>query len=267
MWLVSSGQKQESMAINLDTAPIAIETRTVHKLRTHIIPFIFVLMVIAQLDRINIGFAALTMNRELAITSEQFGFLAGVFFLGYFFFEVPSNLLLHKIGARIWIARILLSWGLVAILTGFAKTAMHLYVLRFLLGIAEAGYFPGILLYLTYWFQQRQLAQALALFITATPVSSIVGGPASGLILDHIYWLGMSSWRWLLILEGVPAVVGGVLAYFLLPSRPEEAKFLTPEEKEWIKKELSAEEEKKLVVQRITTAQDISAFGIWPPSC
>ena len=132
-----------NMATSPAVAPTDIETRTIRKLRIRIIPFIFVLFVIAFLDRINIGFAALTMNKELALTSQQYGFVAGIFFFGYFIFEIPSNLLLHKIGARVWIARILISWGLVAMLTGFAQTAFHLYVARFLLGVAEAGYFPG----------------------------------------------------------------------------------------------------------------------------
>jgi len=130
-------------------APSTIEATTIRKLRTHIIPFVFVLFVIAYIDRINIGFAALTMNRQLAVTSQQYGFVAGIFFLGYFVFEIPSNLLLHKIGALVWIARILVSWGILAILTGFVQTVLHLYFLRFLLGVAEAGFFPGILLYLT----------------------------------------------------------------------------------------------------------------------
>jgi MFS transporter, ACS family, tartrate transporter len=129
-------------------AQSTIQATTIHKLRTHIIPFVFILFVINFVDRINIGFAALTMNKELAITSQQFGLLSGIFFWGYFIFEIPSNLLLHKLGARIWIARILVSWGIVAILTGFARTATHLYVLRFLLGVAEAGFVPGILLYI-----------------------------------------------------------------------------------------------------------------------
>jgi ACS family tartrate transporter-like MFS transporter len=131
------------MAASPALAPTDIETWTIRKLRTRIIPFIFVLMVIAFIDRINIGFAALTMNRELAITSQQFGFLAGIFFFGYFIFEIPSNLLLHKIGARIWIARILISWGIVAMLTGFSQTVLQLYFVRFLLGVAEAGFIPG----------------------------------------------------------------------------------------------------------------------------
>jgi ACS family tartrate transporter-like MFS transporter len=251
------------MATSPASAPTDIEAGTIRKLRTRIIPFVFLLFVVAFLDRINIGFAALTMNKELAITSQQYGFVAGVFFFGYFIFEIPSNLLLHKIGARIWIARILISWGIVAMLTGFAKTAMHLYVLRFLLGVAEAGYIPGILLYLTYWFRQRQLAHAIALFCTANPVASILGAPLSGAILDHAQWFGVSSWRWLLILEGIPAIVGGILTYFLLPGRPEEARFLTAEEKEWITAELAREEQQKLTTSQITAAQALVHGRVW----
>lgn len=228
----------------------AIESRIIRKLQLRLLPFLFLLYVISFVDRINIGFAALTMNKELAMTSQQFGFAAGVFFFGYCLFEVPSNLLLHKIGARIWIARILITWGILAALTGIVRTVHYLYVLRFLLGLAEAGYFPGIVLYLTYWFRQREQARAIALFMTALPVTSIVGAPISGLILDHAHWLGLSSWRWLLILEGLPAVLFGVLTYFVLPNRPTDAKFLTSEEKEWLSASLLSEEKKKLVEQR-----------------
>jgi ACS family tartrate transporter-like MFS transporter len=244
-------------------APTDIEKRTIRKLRTRIIPFVFVLFVIAVLDRNNIGFAALTMNKDLAISSQQYGLVAGIFFFGYFIFEIPSNLLLHKMGARVWIARILVSWGIVAILTGFVHAAFHLYVLRFLLGVAEAGYFPGIVLYLTYWFRQRELAHTVALFLTANAVANIVGAPLSGVILDRAHWFGVASWRWLLILEGVPAVLGGVLTYFLLPGRPAESKFLTPEEKEWIAAELAREEQQKLARRRLTAVQALVHRRVW----
>ena len=240
-----------------------IEARTLRKLQTRIIPFVFVLFVIAILDRNNIGFAALTMNRELAITSQRYGFIAGIFFLGYFIFEIPSNLLLHRIGARIWIARILITWGIVTMLSGFVRTAHELYTVRFLLGFAEAGYFPGILLYLTYWFRQRELAQTAALFLTANPVANIIGAPFAGIVLDHFHWWGLSSWRWLLILEGVPAILGGALTYFLLPSRPTEAKFLTAEEKGWLTTELSREEQTKLAAARMTVRQAIVHGRVW----
>src|SRR6202047_2387553 len=140
------------MLNELDTNIASIEARTIQKLRIRILPFILLLFIVALLDRFNIGFAALTMNKELAITSQQYGLIFGIFFFGYFFFEIPSNLLLQRIGARVWIARILISWGIVAMLAGFAQNVSQLYVARFLLGMAEAGYFPGMVLYLTYWF-------------------------------------------------------------------------------------------------------------------
>jgi sugar phosphate permease len=241
----------------------AIEVNTLRKVRTRIIPLVFVLFVIAVLDRNNIGFAALTMNQELGITSQQYGFIAGVFFIGYFIFEIPSNLLLHRLGARIWIARILLTWGLITVLSGFARTAHQMYAARFLLGFAEAGYFPGIALYLTYWFRQRHLAQTVALFLTANPVANIIGAPFAGLVLDRIHWLGLSSWRWLLILEGVPAIAGGALTYLLLPNRPAEAKFLTSEERHWLTTELTREDREKLARGRVTVARLLMHRRVW----
>jgi ACS family tartrate transporter-like MFS transporter len=240
-----------------------MEATIVRKLGTRIIPVVFVLYVINYIDRVNIGFAALTMNKELAISSQQYGFIAGIFFFGYFLFEVPSNLLLHKLGARVWIARILLSWGVVAILTGFAKTAFHLNALRFLLGVAEAGYYPGIVLYLTYWFRQRHLAHAMALLCLGNPVANVIGAPVSGLILDHVHWIGLSSWRWVLILEGVPAILAGIFTYFFLPNRPANAKFLTPEEKDWLSAELRREELEKLTARQITAGQALAHGRVW----
>jgi MFS transporter, ACS family, tartrate transporter len=241
----------------------AIETKTIRKLRLRILPPVFLLLVVALLDRNNIGFAALTMSRELAISSQEFGLLYGIFFFGYFLFEIPSNLFLHKIGARIWIARILISWGIVATLTGFVHTVHQLYSVRFLLGLAEAGYFPGMALYLTYWFPKREQARALALLIAAGPVAAILGGPISGLILDYVHWLGVSSWRWLLILEGMPAIVGGVLTYFLLPSRPQEAKFLTADERDWIQAELRREELQTLKQREYSALQALASGRVW----
>jgi MFS transporter, ACS family, tartrate transporter len=252
-----------SMATSPALAPSTIEARTIRKLQTHIIPFVFVLFVINFVDRINIGFAALTMNKELTVTGQQFGLLAGIFFWGYFVFEIPSNLLLHKLGARIWIARILVSWGIVAILTGFVRSATHLYLLRFLLGVAEAGFVPGMYLYLTYWFPQRQLAHGIALFNSAPAIASVVGAPISGVILDHIHWFGFSSWRWLLILEGIPAIIGGIVTYFLLPSRPMEAKFLTPQERNHLVAELGRQEQGKVTQDPITVGQALAHTRVW----
>ncbi len=251
------------MANEASTPVPPSEVNIIHKVRVRIIPFVFVLYVISFLDRINIGFAALTMNKELAITSKQFGLVAGIFFFGYFLFEIPSNLLLHKLGARIWIARILITWGILATLTGLVHSVQQLYAVRFLLGLAEAGYFPGIALYLTYWFRQREQAQAIALFLAGIPVTSILGAPVSTFILDHVHWLSISSWRWLLILEGIPAVVGGVLTYFLLPNRPTEARFLAQHEKDWIAAELEREHREKLASHNISAGRALLNRRVW----
>jgi MFS transporter, ACS family, tartrate transporter len=248
-------------------APIALELTTIRKLRLRILPFVFVLYVVSFIDRINIGFAALTMNRELSIASQQFGLLAGIFFFGYFIFEIPSNLLLHKFGARVWLSRIIITWGVLAAITGLVRNVHQLYLLRFLLGLAEAGYFPGIVLYLTYWFRQREQAQAIALFLTGLPFTSILGAPLSGFILDRVHWLGLSSWRWLLILEAAPAILCGIATFLLLPSRPADASFLTEEEKAWLTAELATEERQKQGAHHISASQALANIRVWHIAC
>jgi ACS family tartrate transporter-like MFS transporter len=240
-----------------------LERTTIRKLRTTILPFVFLLFFVAYLDRINIGFAALTMNQDLKITSQQYGFLVGIFFIGYFIFEIPSNLLLQRIGARVWMARILLSWGAVAVLTGFVKNVPQLYVLRFLLGVAEAGFFPGIILYFTYWFPLREQARSVACFMAANPIGNLVGAPLSGLILDHAHWAGISSWRWLLVLEGVPAVVGGVLTYLLLPNGPQDATFLDAEEKAWLSEELARDRQLQGRAGEMSAPEALQHGRVW----
>jgi ACS family tartrate transporter-like MFS transporter len=246
-----------------------IERATIRKVRIRLLPLLFVLFVLAFIDRINLGFAALTMNSELAITSQQFGFAAGVFFWGYFLFEIPSNLMLHKIGARVWIARILITWGAIATATGFVHSAHQLYIARFALGLAEAGYFPGICLYLGYWFRQKEKAQAIAWIMIGIPLASVLGGPVSGFILDHTHWFGLSSWRWLLILEGLPAAIFAFLTPVLLPSRPAEAGFLTPEEKAWIAGQLEREDGLKLggKKQSISVIRTLAHHRVWHIAC
>ncbi|KQZ46937.1 MFS transporter [Massilia sp. Root1485] len=210
------------------------ERALVHKITWRIIPFVFILYVISYLDRANIGYAALQMNRELALSSEAFGLISGIFFIGYFAFEVPSNIALNRFGARVWIARILLTWGVISFACGFVQNATQLYVLRFLLGVAEAGFFPGIIVYLTYWFRQKELATTVALFTAAIPVSYIIGAPLSTWIMDNVGWLGLSGWRWMLMMEAAPAVIGGIVCLLYLPDRPQDAGWLTQAEKRWL---------------------------------
>ena len=216
--------------------------RTVpRKVFWRIIPFCFALYIISYIDRANIGYAALQMNAELALSSQAFGFAAGIFFIGYFLFEVPSNVALLKFGPRKWIARILLSWGVVSMLTAFVQTAAQLYVLRFLLGVAEAGFFPGIILYLTLWFRTKEQATVIALFTAAIPVSYILGGPMSTLIMEHVSGFGLSGWRWMMLIEGVPALLGGIATYWLLTDRPDQATWLSEPERTWLANEMETE--------------------------
>jgi ACS family tartrate transporter-like MFS transporter len=231
------------------------EKAVVSKITWKIIPFVFLLYIISYLDRANIGYAALQMNAELALSSEAFGFISGIFFLGYFLFEVPSNVMLGKFGARVWIARILITWGIIAAASAFVQTPMHLYVLRFLLGVAEAGFFPGIIVYLTYWFRAKELATTVALFTAAIPVSYIIGAPLSTMIMDNIHWMGFSGWRWMLFLEGIPAVIFGVICYLRLTDRPDQAKWLTTEEKEWLAAELDRDRSSRKNIKHLTVMQ------------
>jgi MFS transporter, ACS family, tartrate transporter len=227
---------------------INVQERTIKKVSLRLLPFVMICYVVAQLDRINIGFAALEMNAELALSAEVFGLLSGIFFIGYFMFEIPSNMILYKVGARVWIARIMISWGILSILTGFVQTEWHLYILRFLLGVAEAGFLPGILLYLTYWFRKRERAIATSILLLAIPIASIIGSPMSTWIMDVVNWAELSGWRWMFVLEGLPAVVLGIVVLFYLTNRPKEAMWLTKEERDWLEGELDKErEEAKLV--------------------
>jgi ACS family tartrate transporter-like MFS transporter len=215
--------------------------RTVRKVSLRLLPFLFLLYVVAFLDRVNFGYAALEMNSSLGISAEVFGFLSGIFFIGYLIFEIPSNIILQRIGARIWISRIIISWGVVVIITAAATDAFQLAALRFILGVAEAGFFPGVILYITCWFRRQELARAVALFMTALAVSNIFGAPLSTWILDNIHWFGIAGWRWLFILEGLPAIVLGVITWFYLTDRPKDAMWLDADEREWLTRVLTRE--------------------------
>ncbi|MFI8980726.1 MFS transporter [Ectopseudomonas khazarica] len=240
------------------TASSSFEKAVVRKVTLRIIPFVFLLYIVSYLDRANIGYAALQMNADLALSAEAFGFISGIFFLGYFLFEVPSNVLLNRYGARVWIARILVTWGAIAAGTAFAETANQLYVLRFLLGVAEAGFFPGIIVYLTYWFRSKELATTVALFTAAIPVSYIIGAPLSTWIMDNINWMGWSGWRWMLFLEGIPAVLLGVACYFYLTDKPEQAKWLTDEERSWLINELENDRKSRKNVKHLGTLKTMA---------
>jgi ACS family tartrate transporter-like MFS transporter len=208
---------------------------------THIIPYVFLLYIIAFLDRVNVGYAALQMNQDLHFGPEVFGFGAGIFFFGYFLLEIPSTIIVERWSAKNWIARILITWGIIAGLIAFVRVDWQFYLARFALGLAEAGFFPGIILYLTHWYRREEQARAVALFMTAIPVSNIIGAPVSGFVLDHVTGLGLAGWQWVFIIEAVPAVVFGALNPFLMIDRPADAKWLTDEEKAWLESELQRE--------------------------
>ncbi|MEH2563515.1 MFS transporter [Bradyrhizobium sp. AZCC 2289] len=218
-----------------------LETRVLRRITLRIVPFVMLLYFIAFIDRVNIGFAALTMNKELGFSPTVFGFGAGIFFLGYFLFEVPSNLVLDKVGARIWIARVMITWGLISGAMAFVQGPNSFYTLRFLLGAAEAGFFPGIILYLSYWFPARQRAAVTAIFMAAAPLSTVLGSPVSGALLEMHGVLGLSGWQWMFIVEAVPALILGVVVLFYMTDRPEKAKWLRDDERRWLVNTMNAE--------------------------
>jgi len=223
----------------------AVGARALKKAMWRIVPYLMLLYFVSFLNRVNVGFAALTMNSDVGLSKEAYGFGAGIFAFGYFLFEVPSNLILAKLGARRWIARILVTWGLVSAGMALTQGPNSFYALRFLLGVAEAGFFPGIILYLTYWFPTRKRAAVTAAFMAAAPISTAVGSPLSGAIMSMIgsgSVLGMKDWQWLFVIEGLPAVILGFVTLKVMTDRPSLAKWLTPEEAASMEAPLRAEE-------------------------
>lgn len=229
-----------TQATGLNVSNDALAERTRRRITRRLMPFLICLFVIAFIDRVNVSYAALEMTKDLRFDPEVLGFGAGIFFLGYFLLEIPGTLLVENWSARLWLARIIISWGVLAVLTGFIQNSTHFYIARFVLGAAEAGFFPGVIIYLSHWFRPRDRAKAVAMFMAAIPVSNIFGAPVSGLILG-VNWLGLAGWRWVFILEGAPALVFGVVTIFYLTDRPRDAKWLTAEEREWITNELERE--------------------------
>ena len=223
------------------TASVQISAVTLRKVTWRLIPFLFILYVIAWLDRVNVGFAGLQMNADLGFSSTVFGFGSGIFFLGYCLFEIPSNIILERVGARLWISRIMVTWGLISAALMFVRTPPTFYLLRFLLGVAEAGFFPGVIYYLSLWYPAAHRARAIAAFMTAVPVSGLIGGPLSGALLELDGLHGLAGWQWLFLLEGLPAVIMGTSVLFYLKDRPETSQWLTPAERDWLVETLAAE--------------------------
>jgi ACS family tartrate transporter-like MFS transporter len=233
------------------------------KARRKLIPFLFVLYVVAYLDRINVGFASLQMNRELGLSESAFGLGAGLFFLGYSIFEVPSNLILERVGARLWIARIMISWGIAAIAMSMVRGAGSFFALRFILGVAEAGFFPGVILYLTYWFPAREQARSVALFMTATALAAIIAGPVSGAILGMHGLAHFSGWQWLFVLEGLPALILGIVVLRYLPDGPPTAAWLSDNERAALCARLEQERRLGSLDHRRSFAAAISNSNVW----
>jgi ACS family tartrate transporter-like MFS transporter len=262
---------------------VDLGTKIIAKLTRRLLPFLFVLYIVAYLDRINVGFAALQMKGELGFSDRVYGLGAGIFFAGYFFFQVPSNLALARFGARRWIAVIMVVWGIISASMIFVVSPRDFYLLRFLLGAAEAGFFPGMILYLRQWFPSAARARAIALFMTAAPLAGVIGGPISGLLLG-VHGGHLMGWQWLFLIEGLPAVLLGGVALAYLTDRPEIATWLKPEERAWLIQQLAQEEKPRsqassgvfsaltqvrvwmLVVVYLGVTTAAYGIGLWLPS-
>src|SRR3954447_11448403 len=252
-----------SQSATIIAAPVGakseLEKSTIRAISWRLIPFLVLAYFLAYLDRVNLGFAALTMNTELKFSPTIFSWGAGIFFIGYFIFEVPSNLALEKFGASRWIARIMVSWGIISALMATVSGIWSFYGLRFLLGVAEAGFFPGIILYLTYWYPAEYRARFLAAFAIAVPISTVIGAPVSGLLLGLDGLMGLKGWQWLFIIEGIPSVLLGIVTWFYLTDRPEKATWLSPEQKAWLKTKLDAEIAAKQAVKHLSLGEALTS--------
>jgi ACS family tartrate transporter-like MFS transporter len=230
------------------------ETRTMRKIRVRILPLVFLLYFIAFLDRANVAYAKLMMSADLGFSEAVYGLGAGLFFLGYFVLEIPGALIVQRWGARRWMARILITWGFCTVMIGFIHTAHQFYTARLLLGAAEAGFYPGIIVYLNEWFPSLHRARAISRFVMASPIALALGGPLSGFILK-LQWFNMPGWRWVFILQGVPAVLAGVAVLFIMTDRPKDAKWLQPQERDWLGAVLEAERRAKRAAGRFSIGQ------------
>jgi MFS transporter, ACS family, tartrate transporter len=229
----------------MDVAEARVDGRALYsKITWRLIPYIFLLYIVAYLDRVNVGFAAYDLQRDLRFSNTVYGTGAGIFFLGSVLFDLPSNLMLTRVGARIWIARIMISWGVISTCMMFMHSKESFYVLRFLLGVSEAGFFPGMIIYLTYWFPTQERARAVAKFMTATSLAGVVGGPLSSYLLKLDGVGGLAGWQWLFVSEGVPTVLLGISVLFVLKDGPAKAEWLRPEERVWLEGELQRDKDR-----------------------
>ncbi|CAN7664529.1 MFS transporter [Caballeronia sp. LjRoot31] len=245
-----------------------IESATMRRVYGRLMPLLFAMMFFNYLDRINIGFAALDMNKQLGFSPAVFGFAGSIFFFGYMLLEVPSNLLLHRVGARRWIARILLTWGAVAAATAFVSNEYSFYVLRFLLGVMEAGFLPGVAVYLTKWFPQRYRARAVGGYIIAGSFSAVLGGPISTALMTYANGpLGLRGWQWMFIMEGVPAMLLGLLTLRLMTERPADAAWLSDAQKQWLESTLTKEREALGADKHFSMLRVASDIRVWSLAC
>src|SRR5262245_9557164 len=245
------------------STPSDIHREVIGRVIRRLVPFAFICFVIAYLGRVNVGFAATALQKDLGLNDAQFGQGAGLFFVGYCLFEVPSNLILERVGARRWIARILISWGIVSMGMVFVWDVWSFYAARVLLGIAEAGFFPGIVLYLTYWIPAADRARAGALFMMAAPVAIIIGAPISNRLLTLHGVLGLHGWQWLFLVEGLPAVLLGFVALRALTDYPSDADWLTDTQREWLIRTMDAEKERRAAVGHTSIMRSLRSGRVW----
>ncbi len=245
----------------------AEQRATLATVTRRLVPLLFLCYIIAYIDRINVGFAKLHLREVLGVSEDKFnsayGLGAGLFFIGYFIFEVPSNLILQRVGARIWIARIMIVWGIVSACFMFLKGTTMFYTMRFLLGAAEAGFFPGVILYFTYWFPAKERARIFAMFATGGVLAGVIGSPISGALLDLDGMGGLAGWQWLFLLEAIPAVLMGFVVLLVLPNRPQEARWLSPAQKQWIESRLAEDAPAPAATQGHGLAQIFSSGRVW----
>lgn len=221
----------------------SFEKRVYSKVTWHLIPFLFLCYIFAYIDRVNVGFAKLQMQKDLNLSDAVYGFGAGIFFIGYLLFQVPCNIALQKIGAKYWLGPIMIVWGCVSACTMFATGMYSFYTIRFILGIVESGFFPGVILYLTFWFPSKHRAKMVAAFMTAIPISGVIGGPISGFLLEHMFKAGgLRGWQWLFLVEAVPSVVAGFLAMIFLNDSPKTSNWLTPDERSLLVRRLEEDD-------------------------